>query len=132
MRAGFKLKKIHPGKSHDSVPLTKERADWRSNAIPTAWRHCTVHAERTGIQQQNVILVMLLIYRGPGSFRQMIWLLTPPPLSVSKLDSRDTQEDCERETTCWQERGGDEGGVTSYNGEEAWSSMTDSILSDSI
>ncbi len=38
----------------------------------------------------------------------------------------DTQEDGERESTCWRERGG---GATSCDGEKAWSSMNHSIFS---
>ncbi len=51
----------------------------------------------------------------------------PPPLP-SGSSAGDTQEDWERETTCWRERGGC-GGAKSYDGEKAWSSINHSILS---
>ncbi len=58
--------------------------------------------------------------------------LAPPPLlppsPVSK-PTGDIQEDRERETTCWRERGeGAWGGAKSYDGEKAWSSINHSIL----
>ncbi len=55
-----------------------------------------------------------------ASRRCMICLL-PPASPVSLTD--DTQEDWERETTCWREREGGGGGAKSYDGEEAWSSL---------
>ncbi len=70
----------------------------------------------------------VLYYRGPGSLNgRMIWL-NPHPIPLS----RDTQEDWERETTCWRERGGGgELGAKSYDrkkAKKAWSSIYHSIL----
>jgi hypothetical protein len=56
-----------------------------------------------------------MIYRGPG-FLAVVWFgsssfpATPFPSHVSKLDG-DTQEDWERETTFWRERGREGGWV---------------------
>ncbi len=66
--------------------------------------------------------------------RLMIWLLPRPlPPSLPSVNSTcDTQEDWERETTCWRERGKEWGlswGAKSYDGEKAWSSINHSILS---
>ncbi len=53
----------------------------------------------------------------------------PPPLQSISLTS-DTQEDWERETTYWQERGKGGGrGAESDDGKKAWSSINHSILS---
>ncbi len=51
-----------------------------------------------------------MIYRGPG-FLAVKWFASspapPPPNSLPSVSSTgDTQEDWERETTCWRERGG--------------------------
>jgi hypothetical protein len=54
---------------------------------------------------------VLKICRGPGFLaRSMIWLLHPrlPLPLVSSIG--DTQEDWEREISCWRERGGGDGG----------------------
>ncbi len=53
--------------------------------------------------------------------------LYPPPLSVSTTG--DTQEDWERETTCWRERGWWGRSQIIRQGETAWSSTNYSILS---
>ncbi len=77
-------------------------------------------------------------YRGPG-FLAAVWFgffpLPPSPLLQLISSIGDTQKDWERETTCWRERGEGGGrGVKSYDGETAWSSINNSILSalDSI
>ncbi len=54
-----------------------------------------------------------MIYRGPGILA-VVWFgpspNPPPPPSVRSTS--DIQEDWERETTCWQERGGQEPNLT--------------------
>ncbi len=45
-----------------------------------------------------------MIYRGP-SFLAVVWFGSSPTPSTH-LPSGDTQEDWEKETTCWRERGG--------------------------
>jgi hypothetical protein len=78
-----------------------------------------------------------MIYRGPDFLAVKCFGSLPspppcPPSTVSKLDSTGyAQEDVERETTCWRERGDDVGeeGATSYDGEKAWSSINHSIVS---
>ncbi len=72
-------------------------------------------------------------YRGP-SFLVVVWFGSSPnpyPLPLPSVSSTcDTQEDWERETTCWQEtRGGDGGGAKLCDGEKAWSSINHSLLS---
>jgi hypothetical protein len=69
-----------------------------------------------------------MIYRGPGFLRgRMIWLHAHPlpntSLSVSSIG--DTQEDCERDTTCGRESGEAVGGrgAGSYDRKKAWSSI---------
>ncbi len=72
-----------------------------------------------------------MICRGPG-FLAVVWFgsFPPPPSPVSKLDRRHIQEDWERETTCWGRGGGGKAiGAKSYDGEKAWSSINQSILS---
>jgi hypothetical protein len=58
----------------------------------------------------------------------LIWLLLPPPLP-SVISTGDTQEDCDRETTCCGERGSLGAGAKSHDGEKAWSSIKHFILS---
>jgi hypothetical protein len=74
-----------------------------------------------------------MIYRGPG-FLAVAWFgssLTPSPLLSSVGSSDDTQEDWERETSCWRES---EEGIrlepkhTTVR-KPAWSSINQSILS---
>ncbi len=64
-----------------------------------------------------------MIYRWLGLLAIVWWLLPHPlaPSLPSVSSTGDTQEDLERETTCWRERGGRE---------KAWSSINHSILSD--
>ncbi len=46
-----------------------------------------------------------MVYRKPG-FLAVIWLYPHPlPPSPATISTDDTPEDCERETTCWRERG---------------------------
>ncbi len=65
---------------------------------------------------------------------RMIWLLAQPsPPHPSVSSTGDTQEDWERETTCWRETGGRgwEGKVAKlYDRKKAWPSINYSILSD--
>ncbi len=74
-----------------------------------------------------------MIYRGPYFLAvvYMKWLLShPPPPVPLESSTGDTQEDWERETTCWRERGDEGGGgAKSYDGEKVWSSINHSILS---
>ncbi len=54
--------------------------------------------------------------------------LSPPPMSVSSTG--DTQEDWERETSCWRKRGKGGGRADeSYDRKQAWSPIIHSILS---
>ncbi len=58
-----------------------------------------------------------IIYRGPGFLTVVCFGSSPPPLSPSLFSklTGNTQEDLERETTCWGERGKGGGrGAESY------------------
>jgi hypothetical protein len=71
------------------------------------------------------------IYGGPG-FLAVIWFgstptLSPLPTSVSWVG--ETHEVCDRESTCWRERGE---GTESYDPKKAWPSIKHSILSAQI
>ncbi len=84
-----------------------------------------------GIPPQRVLNEL---WRTRLSRRRMMWLLAHPlPPLPSAISTGDTQEDWERETTCWQERGvgGAWGGGEAYpdDGEKAWFSINHSILS---
>ncbi len=74
-----------------------------------------------------------MIYKGL-CLLAIVWFGSPPhpltPLPVVSLTG-DTQEDCERETTCWRTRegGGGEEGAKSYDAEKAWSSINRSTHS---
>ncbi len=69
-----------------------------------------------------------MIYSGP-SFLAVVWFgssTTPHPLSVCSTGS--TQEDWERETTCWRERGGGRGAKL-YDRKKSWPSYNQTIVS---
>ncbi len=72
-----------------------------------------------------------MIYRGPGFFAVVLsWLYAPPPLPPSVSSTGDTQEDWERETSCWRERNSEYGGrELTASAIDAWYSVNHSIFS---
>ncbi len=70
-----------------------------------------------------------MIYRGPG-FIGVVWFAPAHPLPPLAFVTGDTQEDRERETTClWESGEGGGRGAESYNRNQAWSSINNSLLS---
>ncbi len=70
-----------------------------------------------------------MIFRGPN-FLAVVWFgstTTLPPILHSVSSTGDTQEDWERETSCWRERW--EGGGRGAESNIAWPSINDWILS---
>ncbi len=103
---------------------------------PKRTRRGYVVPERPPMVFEYVSQKVLNDYRGQG-FLAVVWFGSflahslPPPPEVSSTG--DTQEDWERETTCWRDRG--EGGGRKAEScdrkkKKAWSSINQLIISD--
>ncbi len=106
--------------------LCMEQSKWDVTTRPLALLN-RWNETRTWFWRPRTGLQRILIYIGPG-FLAVVWFGSSPLPSVSL--TADTQEDWEKETTCWWERvEGGGGGAKSSESEKTWFSINHSILS---
>ncbi len=97
-----------------------------SGILSSASKGAYFQPRKTGKQREY-----WMIYRGPG-FLADVWLAPPPPPSPSATWTWtcNTQEDWERDTTCWRKGVGGGGihGAESYDGKKALPSINHLIF----